>query len=125
MKDPAEWRLGRIGLFAALMLAGVPISCSASTNTAPTEVAPSDVANLELSPSLVFVRQGDAKALKVTATLADGTKKDVTADVEWASDNPKTATVSHGTVVGAGTGITTVRATYKGATGSVKVTVSP
>lgn len=119
--------LVRTGLILSALLVPCAVSaCSSSTNSAPAVASPSEVVSLDFSPSLLVVKKGDAKPIKVTATMGDGTKKDVTAEVQWESENPKTATVdSHGTIVGTGTGITTINATYKDATGSVKVTVAP
>ena len=101
-------------------------ACASSSGNPPAQAGPSTISSLDFSPSLVVIRKGDAKPIKVTATMGDGTKKDVTNDVQWISENPGTATVDeHGTVVGAGAGITTVKVTYRDASGSVKVTVAP
>jgi hypothetical protein len=118
--------LGRICVAAALTLPGALIACSSSSNAAPGVTNPSSVVSLEFSPSVALLKKGDAKDLKVTATMADGTKKDVTDEVEWASENPNTATITpKGQLVGTGAGITTINANYKDAKGSIKVTVAP
>jgi len=55
-------------------------------------------------------------------------QEDVTSDpsTRWTSDNTNTATVDpKGVVVGVNAGITTITATYQGASGDVKCTVGP
>jgi uncharacterized protein YjdB len=71
---------------------------------------------------------GDSKQLKAEATLADGSKQDVTDNPStvWTSDDPQTATVdSKGNVVGVKGGVTHVNASFGGATQTVLVTVVP
>jgi hypothetical protein len=115
-----------LGLVVALTLAITGVACSSAGSATPGTANPSDIVSLDVSSSLVVVRKGESKTLRATVTLADGTKKDVTGDVEWKSDNPSTATVTeHGTVVGAGPGITTVTVTYKDQSTSAKITVMP
>ena len=118
-------RVASILVFAmAVPLSGA--GCAASSGTSPAQAGPGSIASLDFSPSLVVIRKGDTKPLKVTATMGDGTKKDVTGEVEWASENPDRVTVdTHGTIVGAGIGVTTIKVVYKDATGTVPVTVAP
>jgi hypothetical protein len=64
--------------------------------------------------------------MSASATLPDGTKKDVTGAATWSTDNSNTATVnSSGVVVGVNAGVTKITASYEGATGSVDCTVGP
>src|SRR4051794_24250690 len=110
---PVMSMLQRASAIVAVALACGATACSSSTSNAPGQTGANDVATLEFSPALVVIRKGDTKPIKVTAVMGDGTKKDVTDDIEWSSANQHTATVDeHGTVVGAGAGITTVSATY-------------
>jgi len=74
------------------------------------------------------LRVGESKQLKAEATLADGSKADITDNPAtiWTSDDPQTATVdSKGNVVGAKGGLTNVSVSYGGATRTVVVTVVP
>ena len=97
-----------------------------SRRTSPTTAGTATVSVLDVSPSVETVSSGKSKHLTAVATFGDGSKKDVTNDAQWASDNPKTATVDDkGTVVGVSTGITSVKVTYGGAKASTTVTVTP
>ncbi len=79
-----------------------------------------------LPPDPCAVGRTDSVHLSALATLPDGTKKDITTDSEWSTANSNTATVdSSGTVVGVNAGVTSITASYSGATGSVDCTVGP
>jgi hypothetical protein len=116
--------------FTPVILLGVlalgPGCPSKSTNVAPTTAGSATVSVLDVSPSIETVPSGKSKHLTAVATFGDGSKKDVTKEAQWASDNPKTATVDDkGTVVGVSTGITSVKVIYGGAKASTSVTVTP
>jgi len=114
-----SWSMRAAG--AALLLAAP--ACS-STSTMPSAT----VSAIAVSPNPCVVGHTDSRQMSALATLPDGTKKDVTSDpsTTWNSDNTNTATVDPtGVVVGVNAGITTITATYQGASGDVKCTVGP
>lgn len=74
----------------------------------------------EVSLSL---KTGETKAVKVTATLSDGTTADVTNKAEWTTGSYKVATVKGGTVTATGYGKTSITAKYGGKTVKVPIMV--
>jgi hypothetical protein len=58
--------------------------------------------------------------------MPDGTKKDITSEGSWSTDNAKTATVDKsGVLVGVNVGVTKITVTFEGATGTEECTVTP
>jgi len=91
------------------------------TVTIPVEIGV--VSTLEVDKRFVTTKSGSSVLIKVTATLSDGSKKDVTSSVLWKSSNYKIADVSAGKVTGVSAGSTTVSATFGGKSISIPVDV--
>jgi len=103
-------------------------SSTSSSNLAAATADASTTSTLSVAPNPAIVSKGNSTQLTAVATLADGTKRDVTTDPAtiWASDNTQTATVdAEGLVVGVSIGVTSVGASFGGATSAVAVTVTP
>ncbi|WP_127533487.1 Ig-like domain-containing protein [Paenibacillus kobensis] len=84
--------------------------------------------DLKLTPGTDLNFQLHDQPVSLTAQALDynNTVIDVTTTAEWSSSNILAATVSsNGVVTPKGQGITTVKATYKGISRSIKVTVMP
>lgn len=108
-------------LFALPVLA-FGSACSSSDTSSAT------VSIIDLSPTPCAVTKTNSNQLTATATLPDGTKKDITtaAGVVWSTGNKDTATVSaSGNVVGVNAGVVEIAATYQGAKGTASCTVTP
>jgi hypothetical protein len=118
---------GTYAVVAFVALAMPAAGCgSKSSNVAAPTADSASVSALSVAPDPVAVPKGGSKQLRATATLGDGSKKDVSSDSHWSSDNPQLATVDDkGMVVGAGVGVTKIRAEYGGASGTSTVTVTP
>ncbi|MFM8891154.1 MAG: DUF1549 domain-containing protein, partial [Planctomycetia bacterium] len=86
-----------------------------------------DVAGITVSrPSLVFDAAGAADSLRVTATYADGTTRDVTALALFGTNNPSVAEIDpSGRVTAKGPGDTTVFARFSRFTVGAEVIVLP
>jgi hypothetical protein len=72
------------------------------------------------------VTKTNSNQLTATATLPDGTKKDITtaSGIVWSTGNSQTITVSQaGNIVGVNAGVTEIAATYQGAKGTASCTV--
>ncbi len=84
-----------------------------------------DVADIAVSqPSLVFEKAGAARELKVTATYADGSTRDVTALALFGTNNPSVADIDpQGRVTAKGPGDTTVFARFNRFTVGAEVIV--
>ena len=65
----------------------------------------------------------ESGSVSVTATYANGTERDVTADANISIDNESVASIDHDSVVGQVAGETTVNASYLGANTSTPVSV--
>jgi hypothetical protein len=120
--------LVRIGAVASFAFA--PLVLLACTSPPPTAPAPA-VASLPTISSLTItglpasVSYGQVLQLTATATLADGTTKEVLEPVaQWSSSNPSIATVSsNGLVTITGIGEAKVTATVEHAQGAVHLAV--
>ncbi len=86
-----------------------------------------DVVEISVSqPSLVFDKAGEAESLRVTATYADGSSRDVTALALFGSNNPSVAEIDgDGRVSANGPGDTTVFARFSRFTVGAEVIVLP
>ncbi len=102
-----------VGLLAA--------ACGSSTSS-------SEVSAIGLSPDPCALGRTKTQQMSATATLPDGTKKNISSGegATWSSANTGTATVSSdGVVVGVNAGVTSITIAYEGATGSLDCTVGP
>jgi hypothetical protein len=109
----------KLGIAVSCVLAAISTACSGSTPS-------SEVSAISLSPSPCVLSRANSRHLTAQATMPDGTKRDITADVSWSTDNANTATVDKsGVVVGVNLGVTKITATYKGATGTEECTIAP
>jgi len=86
-----------------------------------------DVADIAVSqPSMVFNKAGEGEHLRVTATYADGSTRDVTALALFGTNNPSVAEIDeHGRVTAKGPGDTTVFARFSRFTVGAEVIVLP
>jgi hypothetical protein len=66
---------------------------------------------------------GGSSQLTATATLSDGTQKNVTTLATWSSTNPAAASVSGGLVAAIAAGSSTITGQYQGASASVTIVV--
>jgi len=86
-----------------------------------------DVAAIAVShPAMVFDKAGEGESLRVTATYADGSTRDVTALALFGTNNPSVAKIDeHGRVTAQGPGDTTVFARFNRFTVGAEVIVLP
>lgn len=95
-------------------------ACASSDTSSPT------ISVIDLSPTPCVVTKTNSNQLTATATLPNGTKKDITSasGVVWTTGNSQTITVSQtGNIVGVNAGITEIAASYQGAKGTASCTV--
>jgi hypothetical protein len=131
MKDSMR-QVAAIASVVALLSA-----CGRSTPSTPTPTIIAVTVTLtprsESDPyhgNATFYDRGQTRQLIAVATLANGTSETVTTLATWRSSSPGVATVSNiGLVtsvaaVGVGAGATTITATYQGASGTLRVTVT-
>jgi len=82
---------------------------------------------LKLTPSSdLFLQLQDAPVvITATALELDGSTPNVSSSADWTSSDIMVATVTNGVVTAKGIGTATIKASYKGAARSIKVTVYP
>ncbi len=89
--------------------AAITASSGGVTSTVDVEATQATIQQLAISPSNGLVSLGTPLPYKVTATFSDGSKQDVTQQVQWSSLNPDVALVSKGGIAyPTGTGIANV-----------------
>jgi hypothetical protein len=93
-----------------------------------TSSSTSGVSAIAVSPDTCAIGRANSIQLSAVATLRSGSKQNITssADAQWSTGRPNTATVDAvGKVVGANAGVTAVVVSYLGANGSVDCIVGP
>ena len=76
--------------------AAITALCGGVTSTVNVEATQATIQQLAISPSNGLVALGTLLQYKVTGTFSDGSKQDVTTQVQWSSLNPDIAVVSKG-----------------------------
>jgi hypothetical protein len=98
------------------------------SGTAKIVVSLATLTAIEIAPAATSVPIGAAVGLTAKGTFSDGTTRDVTSEVAWASNNDAIATVSNaagnaGTVTGVTAGDASITATSMGVLGKALVSV--
>ncbi len=117
--------------FAPVALAAFSLAClvscgvgSTSSGSKSTTTAAPTVTSIAISPSNSAVSVGKSLQLKATATLSDGSTKDITSTASWGSTDTSVATVSSGTVKGVKFGLISVKVHSGSANASTLVNVT-
>src|SRR6516162_1914899 len=108
---------GRFGLAAAsLACLLVLAACSSGSPT---------LLHITVSPQTATISATDTQQFTAMAFYSDGSSKDATSLVTWASSNTNVATITPAGLATAGTtaGTSTISATYLGASASAMLTV--
>ena len=120
------------GLVTALTTGVTSITATDPTSlisgTGSLSVVPSVLQSLSLSTSTINLPEGETQQLTATGLFSDGTTKDLTHAVSWASSNGGIASVSSsGLVQAVDTGVATITATdpLSLISGAAVVTVGP
>ncbi|NOU94744.1 hypothetical protein GC093_16170 [Paenibacillus sp. LMG 31456] len=127
----AEWKTSN-ALVAQVSNTGVvtPVTRGKATITAtyggksitiPVEIGV--VQKLEADQRFIALKTGQSIQVKLTATLSDGTTKDVTDDAAWKTSNYKIADVSSGLLTTSAPGKLTLSANFGGKTITVPVEI--
>ncbi|SFL97627.1 Ig-like domain (group 2) [Paenibacillus sp. 1_12] len=72
------------------------------------------VQSLEVDQRFISMKTGNSVSVKLTATLSDGSKRDVTSAATWKTSAYKVADVSAGTITAIGSGKASVTGTFGG-----------
>ncbi|UQZ83980.1 Bacterial Ig-like domain (group 2) [Paenibacillus konkukensis] len=81
------------------------------------------ISALDVDKRFVSTKSGSTAQLVLTATLADGTKKEVTTSAQWKSSNYKIADVTDGLVTGVSAGNATITASFGGKSLAIPVEI--
>lgn len=138
LRSPSEGRKQMNRLFATLALLVAVSACTGSDRTFPNPTAPSPppapappstpvvvATQLRIAGNTALTAVAETSQLTTTATFADGTEKDVTAETIWSSSDQNVATVTAGLVTVRGFGATSISARYQQRFQSVMLKPTP
>ncbi|MBP1964783.1 Ig-like domain-containing protein [Paenibacillus aceris] len=117
----AEWKTSNSAIVLVSKGVVTPVSRGKATITAtyggksvsiPVEIGV--VAGLVADKSFIVTKSGDQVQVKLTATLSNGTTKDVTGDATWKVSAYKLGTVTNGLFTATGSGKTTITGSFGG-----------
>jgi len=103
---------------------GPVVTPTIAPGVTPTPVGPGVARSIEVTPEEASIEVGETYQFIATATYADDSTADVTAEADWASTNTAVATVDAGLATGVGAGISRISATYQGISDSATLNVS-
>ncbi|MGE5702989.1 MAG: Ig-like domain-containing protein [Clostridia bacterium] len=83
-----------------------------------------EIKRLSASKQKVTVAAGKEQSIKLTATYKDHSKKVVTEQAKWSSEDETIATVNNGVIIGKAKGNVKIKAKYQGKTVTITVTVT-
>lgn len=111
------------GLVTGIAMGSATITAAYKNLTATVAVDVATAKHLALSKTSLNLAVNGSETVKLTATLADGTTADVTADAVWSSSDENVAYVSKGAITGYTEGEATITASYGSSTAAVSVAV--
>lgn len=94
-----------------------------ATASVTVSAVPPGIVSLAMNPPGGSLNVGASQAISVTATFADGSTQNVTAQATFSSTAPNVARIAGGSLTGVAAGTTTVLASYNGLTASGTWTV--
>jgi trimeric autotransporter adhesin len=117
----------RSASFISLASLAAPIIFAAlAACTSNAQTPNSAVSAVTVSPNPCGVAHASSQQMSAQATLADGSKEDITTNATWTSSNTSVATVdSSGNVVGVSGGTVTITAAFDGANGTAGCIIAP
>ncbi|MBV7437198.1 Ig-like domain-containing protein [Aeromonas sp. sif2416] len=127
--DPAIATVSLTGLVTAVAPGTATITGTLDGQSATISVtvtnATLNVGGLTITTPPVTLAAGQGSQLAASGSYSDGTTTDVTANVQWSSDNPAVATVdASGLVTGVAPGTATITGTLDGQSATLSVTVT-
>ena len=121
---------GAAGVATALAVgaAGVTATSGLVSGSAKIVVSPATLVKIAITPSSIGVPIGATVMLTAQGGFSDGTVRDITAQVSWASSDASTATIANapgpaGAVTGVKAGMVGITATLNGVVGNATVGV--
>lgn len=103
----------------------VIVSASVGALVATTNVIVASLVSLAVTPASVVVRTGQSLQFTATATYSDGSTRDVSSSVTWASGDPSVATIaSSGVALGRARGSTSITASSGAISNTATLTVN-
>ncbi|MNG92351.1 Bacterial Ig-like domain (group 2) [compost metagenome] len=127
--DPSIATVSLTGLVTAVAPGTATITGTLDGQTATLSVTVTNAilnaGGLSISTPPLALAAGQSGQLAASGSYSDGSTINVTANVQWSSDNPAVATVSQtGLVTAVNPGIATITGTLDGQTATLSVTVS-
>jgi uncharacterized protein YjdB len=113
---------------AAVGNATVTATVGGQSGSAYISVSPALLSSIQLTPPDASLPKGTTQQMSATGVYSDGTTQDLTAVADWATSSATVATVNNvaakGLLTAAGTGTSTITATYGGLQGITTATVT-
>ncbi|MGG1553596.1 Ig-like domain-containing protein [Paenibacillus ferrarius] len=126
----AEWKTSNASILSVSKGVVTPVARGKATVTAtyggksisiPVEIGVID--SLKASKTFFITKSGDQTQLTVTATMSDGTTKDVTNTATWKVAAYKIGSIENGLFTATGSGKTTITVSFGGKTVAIPVEV--
>jgi trimeric autotransporter adhesin len=119
------------GQVTALKAGSVVITATSGGKSGTVTLTVTDVplSTIEATPAAPSIPMGTTQQFKATGTYADGSKRDITAEVDWTSSDTTKATISgaaatKGLATGKAKGTTTIAAALGGKSGTSQLTIT-
>ncbi len=114
---------------AAVGSTSVNATWGSITGTTTVSVSPATLVSIAVTPAIPVIALGTTKQFSATGTFTDGSTQDITATVQWSSDNTGAATISNssgsqGLAASVATDVANITATQGAIQGSTTLTVS-
>jgi uncharacterized protein YjdB len=128
---PAVATVDANGQVTAVKAGTVVITATSGSKSGSVTLTVSDVplSTIDVTPATASIPAGTTQKFTATGTFADGSKRDITAEVSWTSNAPTVATIS-GAAASAGvatakaTGVSTITATLGTKSDTAALTVT-
>jgi len=113
----------REGLVTGVGTGSTTITATLGTRTITIPVAIGVMQTLTVDKKKLVLNKDESDRVKLTASYADGTTKDVTEQAAWTTSSAAIAEVNQGKITAVGSGSTTISAAFDGKTVTITVEV--
>lgn len=113
----------RQGLITGVSTGAATVTATYGTRTISIPVSVGVIQSLTVDKKKLVMSKDETEKVKLTATYADNTTKDVSADATWTTASAAVAEVNQGNITAVGSGKTTITASFDGKTVTIAVEI--
>ncbi|MFP3388567.1 Ig domain-containing protein [Brevibacillus sp. SIMBA_040] len=113
----------RQGLITGVSTGAATVTATYGTRTISIPVSVGVMQSLTVDKKKLVMSKDETEKVKLTATYADNTTKEVSADATWTTASAAVAEVNQGNITAVGSGKTTITASFDGKTVTIAVEV--